>query len=252
MTHVLDVTDVTVRFGTHVAVDEVSLHVDAGESVGLVGSNGAGKTTLFRAICGELALSGGEIRFEGSRLGARPDVRARSGIGRTFQLVELFGGLTVIDHLLVALQANDGRQGPVRDLLRGGDTTARERSRCMEVLEQCGLAQHADEPAMTLPLGLRRAVELARALISRPRLLLADEPSSGLDTEETRRLIDVIATAREESQLAVLIVDHDVATIEAVSDRVVAMDAGRVIAEGAYGHVMSDPAVISSWLGQSA
>ena len=167
-------------------------------------------------------------------------------------MVELFGGLSVMEHLLVSLQAHEGRQGPIRDLIHGGDTLPSERNRCEQILELCGLSDVRDVPATVLSLGQRRAVELARALVSRPRLLLADEPSSGLDIDETKALTDVIARARRETNLAVVIIDHDLETVEAVAERVIAMEAGKVIAQGGFDEVMATPAVRESWLGRPA
>jgi branched-chain amino acid transport system ATP-binding protein len=247
----LEVRHVTRQFGGVAAVNDVSLEVFTGEAVGLVGSNGAGKTTLFKLIAGELALTKGEILFNGAALPARQDARSRAGIGRTFQIVELFGGLSVLDHLLVSLQAHDRRQGPIRDLLHGGETLPAERQRCEEILELCDLSAVADSPATTLSLGKRRAVELARALVSRPKLLLADEPSSGLDLDESEELIRIIANVRRETGLTVLLIDHDLVTIEAVSDRVIAMDAGQVIAAGTFQEVTTNEAVRTSWLGSA-
>jgi branched-chain amino acid transport system ATP-binding protein len=248
----LEVKGATRRFGAHAVVDDVDLHVDAGESVGLIGANGAGKTTLFRMITGELAMSAGTVRFDGKPLPRRPDARARLGLGRTFQLVELFEGLTVLDHLLVALQAHEGRQGPLRDLAGRGAATSDERERCESILELCGLRGLADVPATSLSLGARRSVELARALVSEPRILLSDEPSSGLDETESLALAGVLGRVREETGLAILLVEHDLATVQAVAHRVVAMDAGRVVAEGEFDTVVRDPAVVASWLGRTA
>ncbi len=252
MSALLDVLDVTVLYGAHAAVDHVNLHVNAGEAVGLVGANGAGKTTLFKVIAGEMAPTSGVVHFQGRKLPARADARSRLGIGRTFQLVELFGGLSVADHLLVSLQAHEGRQGPMRDLFRGGSTLPAERVRVDEVLELCGLMGVRDVPATTLSLGQRRAVELARALVGHPKVLLADEPSSGLDVDESINYVAIVERVRRETGLAILLVDHDLATVEAASERVVAMDAGRVIAEGTYDDVVSSPLVVTSWLGRSA
>jgi ABC-type branched-subunit amino acid transport system ATPase component len=153
---------------------------------------------------------------------------------------------------LVALQAHEDRQGPVRDLFRGGETLPAERSRCLAILELCGLSGLANAPATTLSMGQRRAVELARALVTRPKLLLADEPSSGLDSDESAQLAAVIGQIRRETGLAVLLVDHNLGTVEAVAERVVAMDAGTVIAQGSFADVVRDSRVIASWLGSSA
>jgi branched-chain amino acid transport system ATP-binding protein len=252
MKRLLEVRDVSRRFGGVSAVDHVSLDVFDGEAVGLIGSNGAGKTTLFRMIAGELTLSAGKIQFDASTLPRRPDQRARLGIARTFQLVQLFEGLSVIDHLLVALQAHEGRQGPLRDTLWKGSSTSDEEEICLDTLRLCGLSDVADAPATALGLGERRAVELARALVVRPRLLLADEPSSGLDALEAARLGRVIARARAETGLAVLLVEHDLHMVEAIAERVIAMEAGRVIAEGTLDEVLRNEAVVASWLGRSA
>lgn len=252
MTALLEAEHVSVRLGGRLIVNDVTLHVDPGESVGLIGANGAGKTTLFRAIAGELPLSSGRLRFDGSALPERPDARARLGIARTFQLVELFGGLSVLDHLLVALQAHEGEQGLLRDFLWNGAATDEELSRCAEVLELCGLVDVASAPATALSLGERRAVELARALVTRPRLLLADEPSSGLDGDEAVALASVIGRATARTGLAIVLVEHDLATVAAISKRVIALDAGSVIAEGPLDQVVRDERVIASWLGRPA
>jgi branched-chain amino acid transport system ATP-binding protein len=251
MTALLEVQDVSGEIGGHLIVHGVSLAIEDGEAVGLIGANGAGKTTLFRMIAGELALTSGQILFGGAPLPRRPDARARLGLARTFQLVQLFGGLTVFDHLLVALQAHEQAQGPLRDLLGNGAPTTEEVDRCEEVLAMCGLGSVASVPATALSLGERRAVELARALVSRPRLLLADEPSSGLDTDEAQAFASIIARVRHQTGLAVLLVEHDLATVQATTERVVAMDAGSVIAQGPLADVVQDPQVIASWLGSS-
>ena len=250
MSALLEVRDVTKRFGGNAVVDQVSVSIAPGEALGLIGANGAGKTTLFRMIAGELSMTSGAILFDGAALPRRPDARARLGLARTFQLVQLFGGLTVLDHLLVALQAHARRQGPLRDLFWRGETTPHERARCEEILALCRLSGRADAPATALSLGERRAVELARALVTGPRLLLADEPSSGLESGEAQWFAELIAQVRTETGLAVLLVEHDLSTVEAVAERVVAMDAGKVIAQGTFDEVVHNPLVVESWLGR--
>jgi branched-chain amino acid transport system ATP-binding protein len=251
MTALLEVREASSEIAGHLIVHRVSLTIDDGEAVGLIGANGAGKTTLFRMIAGELALSAGQILFRGAPLPRRPDARARLGMARTFQLVQLFGGLTVFDHLLVSLQAHERAQGPLRDLLFNGAPTAEEIDRCDEVLSLCELTSVASAPATALSLGERRAVELARALVTRPSLLLADEPSSGLDTEEALALASVISRVRKQTGLAVLLVEHDLMTVQATTERVIAMDAGSVIAQGPLADVVRNPQVVASWLGSS-
>jgi ABC-type branched-subunit amino acid transport system ATPase component len=252
MSALLVVQGATKVFGGHTAVEDVSLVVNEGEAVGLIGSNGAGKTTLFRMIAGEIPMTAGTVLFDGHPLPRRADARARAGLARTFQLVELFSGLTVLEHVLVALQAHEGRLGPMRDLSGHGAATTEETDRCLATIELCGLSDAAGAPATSLSLGERRSVELARALVTEPRLLLADEPSSGLDTPEAVTLAGVIARVRAKTGLAVLLVEHDLTTVEAVAERVVALEAGRVIAQGSFKDVVANPQVIESWLGRSA
>jgi branched-chain amino acid transport system ATP-binding protein len=249
---VLALDHVTQRFGGAVVLDDISLECAPGEAVGLVGANGAGKTTLFRVIAGEIPPSSGVVSFDGRPLPARIDARARLGIGRTFQTVQLFGGLSVLDHLLVALQAQQLRVGPLRDLRLRGATTSHERFVCLGVLELVGLRERAGDPATALSLGERRMVELARALVTSPRLLLLDEPTSGLDRDESTELVAIVKRVHAESNVTLLIVEHDVTVISAVTQRAVALDQGRVVADGPVSTVLADAVVRRSWLGVMA
>jgi branched-chain amino acid transport system ATP-binding protein len=249
---IVSLQHVTRRFGGAVVLDDVSLTLSSGEAVGLVGANGAGKTTLFRVLAGEIPPSSGVVSFDGRPLPSRIDARARLGIGRTFQTVQLFGGLSVLDHLLVALQAQQQRVGPLRDLRLRGATTSQERFACLGVLEMVGLRERAGDPATALSLGERRMVELARALVVSPRLLLLDEPTSGLDREESDSLVAIVKRVHGESKFTLLIVEHDVTVIRAVTHRAVALDQGRVVADGPVTTVLADPVVRRSWLGVMA
>jgi branched-chain amino acid transport system ATP-binding protein len=248
----LEVRGVRKRFGSQVVVDSVDLEVSAGEAVGLIGSNGAGKSTLFSIIAGTISADDGSIFLEGRKLPNRADERARRGIARTFQIVQLFGGLSVLDHLLVALQAHNGEAGVFRDLRGNGATTVPEMTLCMETLELCGIAKLAHAQTTMLSLGQRRTVELARALVARPKLLLTDEPSSGLDESESLRLAHILNSVRRSTGVAVVIVEHDLATVAAVAERVVALDAGRVIANGTFDEVIANVDVRRSWLGEAS
>ncbi len=248
----LEVRGVRKRFGSQVVVDSVDLEVSAGEAVGLIGSNGAGKSTLFSIIAGTISADDGSIFLEGRKLPNRADERARRGIARTFQIVQLFGGLSVLDHLLVALQAHNGEAGVFRDLGGNGATTVPEMTLCMETLELCGIAKLAHAQTTMLSLGQRRTVELARALVARPKLLLTDEPSSGLDESESLRLAHILNSVRRSTGVAVVIVEHDLATVAAVAERVVALDAGRVIANGTFDEVIANVDVRRSWLGEAS
>ena len=252
MTVLLEVRGVRKRFGSQVVVDSVDLEVSAGEAVGLIGSNGAGKSTLFSIIAGTISADDGSIFLEGRKLPNRADERARRGIARTFQIVQLFGGLSVLDHLLVALQAHNGEAGVFRDLRGNGATTVPEMTLCMETLELCGIAKLAHAQTTMLSLGQRRTVELARALVARPKLLLTDEPSSGLDESESLRLAHILNSVRRSTGVAVVIVEHDLATVAAVAERVVALDAGRVIANGTFDEVIANLDVRRSWLGEAS
>jgi branched-chain amino acid transport system ATP-binding protein len=249
----LGVHDLRVSFGAIRAVDGVSLRVDAGEIVGLVGPNGAGKTTLFDAISGQLRADSGTIELDGAPIdGLAPFRRARLGLGRTFQRVEIFGELSVSDNLLIAARARRRRASLWRDLVETGVPSAAESAEVADALETVGLADRAAVPASTLSLGACRLLEVGRALVADPVLLLADEPTSGLDAEESARLATVLAGARRDRGLAVLVVEHNLVTVRALADRVVALDLGRVIAEGDFSTVMADPAVRRAYLGQVA
>lgn len=245
----LDVQHVTVAFGSTVVLDDVSLRVEQGETVGLIGPNGAGKTTLFRAIAGEIVPVRGSILLNGTKLPNRDDARSRAGLARTFQSVQLFEGLTVLDHLVVSLQAHERRLGPLRDLRAAGRSTPGELFRCRQTLELCGIGELGNEVASTLSLGQRRSVELARALVSGPSLLLTDEPSSGLDGNEVRDLISLLRRVQHETNLAIVIVEHDLATVKALANRVLALSAGRLVAAGSFDAVIATPEVREGWSG---
>ncbi len=249
----LQVTDVSKSFGGIAAVNSMSLTVSAGESVGLVGPNGAGKTTLFNCICGQLRPEHGRVELSGTVIDGLPVYRrARLGIGRTYQRVEVFPDMTVREHLLVAERARRGDGRLWRDLCYRSRPAPEEMTRVDKVLELIGLDDRADTPVSALGLGLCRLVELARALVGDPVLLLADEPSSGLDVEETKELAHVLRTLQREHGMAVLLVEHDLTMVGAVVDRTVVMDLGSLVAEGTFDQVMADPRVRDAYLGTSA
>jgi branched-chain amino acid transport system ATP-binding protein len=248
----LEARGVTKRFAGITALDDAGLQVDEGEIVGLIGPNGAGKTTLFDCIYGYLRPDEGDVTFAGSSLlGRRVHQRARLGIGRTFQRIELFTGTTVRDHLLVAERARHGTGGLLRDLLGRGGVTGDERARVDAVLDLLGLADEADRPIEALSLGRARLVELGRALVIEPRLLLLDEPSSGLDGDETVAMGAVLRRVRDDRGVAVLLVEHDVGLVRAVTERLYVLDFGTLIAEGPTGAVLGDDAVRKAYLGST-
>jgi branched-chain amino acid transport system ATP-binding protein len=249
----LRVTGVSKTFGGIAAVSTVSLEVAAGESVGLVGPNGAGKTTLFNCICGQLRPERGSVELSGSELLGIPTYkRARLGIGRTYQRVEIFPDMTVEEHLLVALRAGERRTQLWRDLCNMSAPTSAEKERVDAVLDLIGIQRQAKTPVSALGLGSCRLVELGRALVSEPVLLMADEPSSGLDIRETHELSQVLRSLQRERGMAMLLVEHDLGMVGEVVDRTIVMNLGEVIAEGTFDDVMADPSVRLAYLGVDA
>jgi branched-chain amino acid transport system ATP-binding protein len=224
------------------ALGGVSLDAPASVVTGLIGPNGAGKTTMFNVVTGFQRPSRGQVSMDGRDItGLRPHTRARLGLGRTFQRLELFGSLSARENILVGMEASRGRAD------HGGD----RRRLADEILERVGLQAVADRQADTLPTGIARRVELGRALATRPRLLLLDEPSSGLDQPETDALGRLLASLAAEG-MAVLLVEHDVELVMRVCSRVHVLDFGQIIAVGNPSEVQADPRVQLAYLGVEA
>jgi branched-chain amino acid transport system ATP-binding protein len=251
---VLEVRDLTVTYGGLRALDGVSLQVPRGGLVGLIGPNGAGKTTLFGAVSGLVRPRSGRVLIDGVDVTrASPQARARRGLGRTFQRLELFGELTVREHLVVAYRARAGRARLALDLIGlGRRPYPGEREEVEALLALLGLEGVADHPARSLPLGTGRLVEVARALAARPRVLLLDEPSSGLDADETARLANVLARLPAERGTALLLVEHNVEMVLGLVERVTVLDFGVVIAEGTPAEIRASAAVQAAYLGSVA
>jgi branched-chain amino acid transport system ATP-binding protein len=247
----LSLRGVSKSFGGIQAVSGITFDVAAGESLGLVGPNGAGKTTLFNCVCGQLRPETGDIVFDGSPLIGLPTYkRARLGIGRTYQKVEVFTDMSVRDHLMVAERARRGEGRLWRDLLNLSKPTKDEIARVDATLALVGITKLAGTSVNALGLGHCRLVELARALAAEPKILLADEPSSGLDLHETAEVAAVLRTVQRERGTAVLLVEHDLAMVAEVVDRTVVMDLGTMLCEGTFDEVMANPLVRDAYLGQ--
>ncbi len=253
MSALLSAAGVSKRFGGVVALRDVSLDVDAHEAVGLVGPNGAGKTTLFNCLLGVLRPDAGTVTFDGRSLVGMPiHRRARLGIGRTFQRMELFAGLTPREHRRVAARARRGDGRLWKDLLNRSAPSSDEVAAVEDVLALLGLDDVADAPVEALSLGRGRLVELGRALVGAPRLLLLDEPSSGLDAGETTALVDVLDRVRAERGTAVLLVEHDLDMVQRAVSRLYVIDAGAILAAGPTADVMQDAAVRRAYLGAAS
>jgi len=251
---VLDAVGITIRFGGLVAVDDATISVPEKGFVGLIGPNGAGKTTLFNAISGFLTPTRGDIRFAGRDITSMgPSKRAKLGIGRTFQKLELFSRMSVFDNLMVAAESAASRLDVASDILHL-PRRAKEEKRCAaiaeELLGELGLEWARDHRASDLPVGTARTLELARALCTDPKLLLLDEPSSGLDTVETRQFGKLLRRINDERGTAILIVEHDMDLVMEVCREIYVLDFGRMIAHGTPKEVAGDPAVRTAYLGE--
>lgn len=240
---------ITKRFGGIVALEDVSIALERGEAVGLVGPNGAGKTTLFDCINGVRHFDAGQVSFEGRRID-RLSVykRARLGIGRTFQRLELFAGMSAREHLMVSERVHRGDGRLLKDLAGRGRAKAPV-VRVEELLGNLGLMEVADDPIESLSQGHGRLVELGRALVQDPLLVLLDEPSSGLDTRETAEFGRVLTELRDTQETAILLVEHDLELVRRVAGRIYVLDFGRLIASGPVEAVLADAAVRRAYLG---
>ena len=247
----LIVNNLTIRFGGLTAVDELAFEVRAGEVVALIGPNGAGKTSAFNAITGYVEPSAGEMRYRGTRLnGLKPNAVAALGLVRTFQKTSVFASQTVHANVLIGLHLRSN-QRPLA-ILCGLPSVQREEKelaeRALEVLNFVGLSSRARQIAASLPYGELRLLELAVALAAKPRLLLLDEPVSGMNPVETQSFMALLARIRAQG-VTVLLVEHDMNMVMGVSDRILCLNHGRIIAAGAPAEIQKNPDVIRAYLG---
>ncbi|HLW17687.1 MAG TPA: ABC transporter ATP-binding protein [Actinomycetota bacterium] len=245
---------VTIRFGGLTAVDDATIEVPEGGFIGLIGPNGAGKTTMFNAISGFLSPTRGRIMFEGRDVTSMgPSARARLGMGRTFQKLELFGRMSVFDNLMVAAESAESKLDIVSDILSLPRRHSEE-TRCARIaedmLQALDLGWARDRRAAELPVGHARILELGRALCTKPKLMLLDEPSSGLDSEETRAFGKLLKRVNEEMGMSILLVEHDMDLVMDVCKSLYVLDFGRLIAQGTPKEIVKDPAVRAAYLGE--
>jgi branched-chain amino acid transport system ATP-binding protein len=249
-TIVLEATDVTMRFGGLTAVRSVDLTVRSGEIVGLIGPNGAGKTTFFNCLTGLYVPTEGKVSYKGTVLPPKPHLVTKAGIARTFQNIRLFANMTVLENVLIGRHTRT-KEGLWSALLRGPGfrrAEAASRARAMELLEFIGLEHKADHLSRNLPYGEQRKLEIARALASDPGLLLLDEPTAGMNPQETRATEELVFAIRDQG-IAVLVIEHDMRFIFNLCDRVACLVQGEKLVEGTSDVVQADERVIAAYLG---
>jgi branched-chain amino acid transport system ATP-binding protein len=253
-----EIRGLTRDFGGVRAIDGLDLDVDDGEIVSVIGPNGAGKTTLFNLVTGMIPAGQGDIRFEGrSIVGLRPSQILELGIARTFQNVRLFPEMSVRENVMVARHCRT-RSGMLKAIFRAPSFRREEqetRQRAEQALAFFGsrlIGWRFDTPARSLSYANRRRLELARAMASEPKLLLLDEPTAGMNPRETQELTELIQRLRDETGVTIILIEHDMRVVKGVSERVVVLDYGQKIAEGAYADVASNDRVIEAYLGKTA
>jgi len=250
MSVILRTTGIRKKFSGILALDSVDIEVEAGDRVGLIGPNGAGKTTFFNCILGILSTDDGTVEFDGNDISSlRVHERAHLGIGRTFQRIELFPDSTVRDHLVIADRVRRGERRWWRDIRLLGKPRPDEMQRTDEMLELLGLRELANEPIERLSLGQGRLVEVGRALMTQPKLMLLDEPSSGLDRTETAALATTLRAVQDEHGFAILLVEHDIELVSTFTNRSFLLDFGRMLTSGTTAEVMASPQMRHAYLG---
>lgn len=252
MEPLLQTTDLSKSFGGIKAVQKFEIHIDPGEVIGLIGPNGAGKTTAFNLLTGVYTPTTGQILFEGKNIaGKKPYQITALGIARTFQNIRLFGELSVLENVKIAFTLHSTYSLP-EAILRVGRYGKEEQTiddKARDLLKAFKLDHLADEQAKNLPYGQQRRLEIARALATRPKLLLLDEPAAGMNPQETKELTDMIRWIRDEFKLSILLIEHDMALVMKICERIYVLDYGKILAQGLPDEIKHNPAVIKAYLG---